>query len=954
MSGFSKALLRGSRVVAAALLFLSAAAAATPGRPSWPQTGSDLAADPAVTFGVLDNGLRYAVEHNRVPRGGVSIRLLILAGAMNEAHDQEGLAHFLEHMAFHGSTHIADSDVIPTLERLGMRMGADINAFTGRDYTIFKFDLPKTDDASVDTALTMSRDICSELTLDPKLMDSERKVILAELYSHSAPLVSLETTQAQAIYGEHPFARSPIGRTEVIENAPAARLRAFYDAYYRPERAVLVVVGDVDSDQIAAKIKAKFADWQGRGAAGSDPGPIATTGHEPARFKLAVIPGLDLQAQVLELVYRQPLHPAAESKGEAMQREIGLIASEAAAIRLQQLNAAQGRPFATGGLIVPLVASVAHYGVSGASLIADWRGALDLLVRAQRQIVEFGLAQSEIDTEIALHRATLERQVAQSYATSSQTLADNIAGNAVLDRVVLSPQQTLDLFNETASGLSAERVNAFIHARFSGLAPVVFYSSSAPLDGGEAALKAVYDKAMAEPISHFQPTADKAWPYTQFGPPGKVAEQRRYEALNVTMVKFANGVRLTVKPMPYLRNQVNVLLRFGHGHLDLPRDRVAASDFAAETLSLGGFRNLTALEAGRALMGQQNVSAIASIGEDAFTIQPASGAAITPENLDREMQVLAAQVSEPGWRTDYWPTLIAALARADDANEASPVGVFNSHSPQLLHPGDARWVLDTAQMRAGFKPEDAIAFMKPILATAPLEVIVVGDITPERAIEAVAGTLGALPPRPEPKEPVSLREVHFPAPTPVPIALHHEGTAQQALAVIEWPTTDAFADQRDTEASAVLAAIMQERAIAQLRIKEGRTYSPSVVSEFSAVLPRYGAIRAMVEVEPADIDATFAELDAIAADLAAHDVSADEFSRALAPRIESARRSRFYNPYWLNALANAQTDPRLMELAANQLDTISALTVADVRKAAQKWLVKEKSWRLMVTPEAKN
>ena len=127
----------------------------------------------------------------------------------------------------------------------------------------------------MDTGLKFFREIASELTLSQDALDSERRVVLAEERQRAGPGMDIGDAQRAAEFPGHPFARSPIGRDDVIESATPAQLRAFYDAYYRPERAVLVVVGDIDPTAIEAKIKAMFSDWAGRGAAGQGPAPFA-------------------------------------------------------------------------------------------------------------------------------------------------------------------------------------------------------------------------------------------------------------------------------------------------------------------------------------------------------------------------------------------------------------------------------------------------------------------------------------------------------------------------------------------------------------------------------------------------------------------------------------------------------------------------------------------------------
>jgi zinc protease len=940
----------GWRLFATAFLLfvLATPAALAASRPEWPQGRSDLAADPSVSFGTLSNGMRYAIQRNANPAGQVALRLMFTAGSMQEAHDQEGLAHFLEHMAFHGSAHVGDGEMALALQRLGMRLGADINAGTGRDLTVYKFNLTKSDEASVDSALNLFREIGSELTLDPVLMERERKVILAEGHSRTAAQQKLEMEQFAALFGDHPLARAPIGRDEVILGAPVQRMRDFYDAYYRPERAIVIVVGDIDPARIETMIKARFNDWRGRGTPGKDPGPVKSVVNEPT-FKLAVIPGLELSSQTLRLFYVHPFKSFRDSRDQETERLTYIVAAQAAENRLIQLNERAGKPFTNGTILTPLgiPRRLADIDYSNASLISDWRATLTLLARAQHQLLEQGLTQYEVDGAVRLTRSAMAQWVAQYSNQSSPRIADELVGDVESGTVSRTPQQTLDLFDEAVAGLKVERANKVLRAHLGE--PLVFLTTSQAPEGGEEAMRAVYEAAMKEQVVPFELSAATYWRYTDFGKQGVVAWRRN--APEATMVRFANGTRLTIRASDSAKGQVLVTVRFGHGQLDLPKDKIDASDFGAQILNMGGYRDLSQPEADRALAGEF-VAAVASAGDDAFTLSGPTGVALRPDVFEKEMQVIAAKIAFPGWRTDDWPSLIASMARADDARDASPQAVYRIQGPMLTHPGDARWVVDTAAMRASWKPEGAVAFIKPILETAPLEVIVVGDIAVDRVIDAVGKTLGALPTRVDSKEPPGLRQVRFPAPTMQPVELHHNGPAYQALVVLDWPTTDALADTRQTQASRLLADIMQQRAFDQIRNQEGSAYAPSVTAQFSETLPGYGMISAAILVRPEDIARVFSDLDAIAADLAAHEATADEFSRAQSARIAQANRNQRNNAWWMHYLAGAQTDPRLLGFATREMSEISSVTAADVRAAAQRWLVKGKSWRLKITPNA--
>jgi zinc protease len=281
---------------------------------------------------------------------------------------------------------------------------------------------------------------------------------------------------------------------------------------------------------------------------------------------------------------------------------------------------------------------------------------------------------------------------------------------------------------------------------------------------------------------------------------------------------------------------------------------------------------------------------------------------------------------------------------------ASAGGVFGQNYGALLHPGDQRWIVDTPQMRAGFTPAAARAFIEPILNDAEIEVLVVGDVSADQAIAAVAKTFGALPKRKGTAEPAGTRVELFPAPTTEPIVLHHAGKADQAIAEVSWPTTDEHAAWGDIAPTAILADILRQRVTDRLRTAEGETYTPNGGAEFSRVFPGWGRVSLLLPCKPEDIAKVYAEIDAIAADLAAHPVSDDELQRALRPDLETARRQQEQIGYWIGQLGGAQTNPDRLDYIRQTLPRLSAVTAADVQRVAQRWLKPDRAFRIEVIP----
>ena len=174
--------------------------------------------------------MRYAIMHNATPPGQVSMRLRFDVGSLMERDDQQGLAHFLEHMAFNGSTNVPTrGEMVKDLERLGLAFGADTNAQTGFDSTVYKFDLPKSDDQTVDTSLMLLREIAGNLTLDQGAMDQERGVILSEERLRDTPGYRITKQRfGFMMAGQRPPERFPIGLVPVIQNAKVDLIADIY------------------------------------------------------------------------------------------------------------------------------------------------------------------------------------------------------------------------------------------------------------------------------------------------------------------------------------------------------------------------------------------------------------------------------------------------------------------------------------------------------------------------------------------------------------------------------------------------------------------------------------------------------------------------------------------------------------------------------------------------------
>ena len=496
----------------AVILALVLGATALAAEPADLSTASaPIASDPPVRTGVLPNGLRFVILQHAARRHEVSLRLRIGAGSLQEPADQDGVAHMLEHMAFRGSTHVAESEIWRTLARLGVAFGADSNAFTTPSQTYFQFDLPDADAAAVTTGLTLMREIAGALTLSPSAVNDERNVVLAEARLTDSPSAQADRAQMAFWFQNQPAAQhDAMGDVEVLKQLRPDQLRAFYDAYYRPERATVLVVGDVDPDATEAQIRARFSDWTSRGPAGADPVIVPPAADAP-HSQLLVQSGAPSS---IRLAWIRPAQAGADSRATDRDR---LLNELAVRVLNRRLTGQDGRY---------LLANAdwrSHPGLGEATLLTidcppgQWRDALQSVEQARRQVLRYGVTQGEVEREAgeALHAWQIAAAAADSAPAS-------VIANALVTRIdnnlaLTDPAQDLAAAAAVYDRVDAAQVDAAMQGLFRGAGPLVFLSSPQPVAGGPEALALAVDTIEAAPISpriHIPRAAGAAWPYT--------------------------------------------------------------------------------------------------------------------------------------------------------------------------------------------------------------------------------------------------------------------------------------------------------------------------------------------------------------------------------------------------------------------------------------------------------
>ena len=918
-----------------------AAVAPTP----WPHAASDIKPDPRATFGSLPNGLRYIIVPNSEPPKRVSLRLHIASGSLMEADNQQGLAHFMEHMVFNGSKNFAAAELVPRMQRLGIGFGAHVNAFTSFDETVYMLDLPDLSDDTMNLCFNVMRDFADGAKLEPAEIDRERGVILSEMTSRDSVQYRLMKQQFATLLPDSLLAkRFPLGTEEVIKTAPRERFTDYYSRYYTPARMTFVVVGNIAPDVLKTRIEKTFASLTNPATPGKDPilGPITETkGLQPAVFTDKEVAATDLSL----LLTRPHVHKPDTVANRIARMQLDL-AHAMIDRRFERLAKKNGSPITTGNAERQELFNYLDIGSIEVTAANDrWQEALPVLEQEFRRALEHGFNQAELDEAKANLLNSLEQEVKRAPTRASDGFASAIARTLNEDSVLTAPETDLDVGKQGLAAATVESCHAALKEFWANTGlHLVLTTKEKPADA-EKTLEAIYQKSRSQKVAPLEEAATAAFAYSSFGTPGTVAQRKEEADLTISSLVLSNGVHVNLKSTDFEKNTIRLVARVGSGKLTHPTDAPGLGKFTQAIFDAGGLGKHSVDELERILAGR-NVDSSFGIASDAFTFSGKT----TPDDLQLELQLMCAQITDPGWREEAVRQYQKELPTIYQQLKHTPAGA-EQDMDSWLHGGDPRFTMPPIETMLAYQAADASNWIGPALANGYLELSIVGDFQQDQALPLILATFGALPKRESSKpELADARVINFPqAPAEKDIA--YESKIPLGVAFTGWKTFGLRGKQKDYRRLNLLAAILSDRLREEIRQKLGASYSPEAGAEGDEAFD-IGFIAAISEGKPTDI----AKLAGISRDLAASiarkGATADELDRARKPVLAELDKSLRDNRYWLSTvMSQCQENPDKLELARNRGTDYRSITLKEVNTLAKKYFATDNALRVQIVPK---
>ena len=908
---------------------------------SWMGQGSDIPADPSWRFGTLPNGLRFAVRHATQPPGTISIRVRVGVGGLMESDTQQGWSHLLEHMSFRGTARYADGEGIKVWQRLGASFGADTNAATTLTATTYQLDLPRADAASYREAMGVLADMMDTARIDPKLLATERKVVEAELAQRLSPLTrKIKDAQQPLLFaGTKAAQRDVLGTPAMLEGATAATLKAYYEAWYRPDNAVVVVAGDADLALLEAEVRRTFGGWRGTG-----PTPPAPDWGSPVTLASPVATVADAQApDVVAVAFIAPHSDRAVTSARQQEQWAEELAIRILNQRLATL-AREDAAFVNAG-----VSRSEQRHIQDQVILqvqprpGQWQTALKHAYAVLNVAAATPPDPAEIEQQFAVMTSALQQRVASAGTATGATLANAVVQDVEDNDVEAAPDYYAKLFATARTGFTPTAIQRVIR-RVLAPAPRLLVIGPQEVAGGPAAAQ--------EALAAAQRTAGGASAKLRAvslddlklaGTPAAIRATVPLSALDATRTRLSNGIELVVKRTAFENDRVRVRVEVGAGLAGEPRGDLGLW-WTASALPAAGIGPFTPEEFARVTAGRQ-IGFSVGAGSSALTLLGATNAT----DLVATLKLMTGEVAQP--RFDE--ATVARVKTGALANYASiysqPAGVLQAFGGGALHGGDDRFAgLPSRDVIERLTLADFQRFWTSRLAQGPVRVVIVGDVDPAAAAAAVAQTLGTLAPR---LAVTGTGDRVRATPPAQPVVLRHRGDPGQALVVRAYPTPGALDDPAASAALELAGSLIQTRLTEGFRETEGATYTPLATLAQTPSLPHYGVLIAGAQVQAARVAGFGTSLDAVVSALGSRAADTDAFARAQLTAISTAQRNRQSNEWWVGALGGDLTPARI-DLIAGREARLKQQTPATVQAAIAHYLSPDRGFVVEVLPEA--
>lgn len=902
--------------------------------------------DGKVKTGILKNGIKYYIRKNAKPENRVELRLAVNAGSMQENEDQQGLAHFVEHMAFNGTKNFKKNELVNYLQSVGVKFGRHLNAYTSFDETVYMLQLPTDKKDVMNTGFQILEDWAHNVNYDNEEIDKERGVVIEEWRLGRGAGQRMRDRYFPLLLNNSRYAkRLPIGKKEVLDNFKYKTIKNFYKDWYRPDLMAVIVVGDIDVDAMEKKIKKQFSGIK----------PV----KNPRKKELYPVPSHDKTFIAIETDKEAPFSQVdiyyKRSKEDfkvlndyrkrlTYQLYTGMLNQ-----RLNELTEQADPPFVNGSVYnYSFVRTMDSYNPSILANEKDILKGLKALLIENKRAQKFGFTKGEFER----YKKVILNRYERGYKERKKTNSTNYAREYVAHFLSGAPAPGIEFEYEFVKKqlptITLSEVNA-LSKKWITKENRVIVITAPEKKGVNVPTKAQVEKALKEvAFNRVKPYVDKAVSaklMDKTPKPGKVVATKKFAKSGVTELTLSNGIKVRLKPTKFKDNQI-MFDGFSWGGYSLAND----ADHMSATMATGivGASGVSKFEAKemRKMMVGKTVRVRPYIGETSEGINGST----TPKDLETALQMVYLYFTSPRRDETAFKAMMAKNKSIMSSVKANPNYFFYSEMGKIMsqnHPRASKFLLDKEDFEK-IKLDRALAIYKERFADASdFKFTFVGNFEVDKIKPLLETYLGSLPTS-NSKE--TYKDLGIRPPKGVVDKKVYKGTDPKSMVQLTF-TGKAKYNGKDKKLLSALAQLLSIKLIEELREKKGGVYGAGARASMGKIPYERYSINISFPCAPKNAEelvaATMKEIEK----LKKNGVSDKDLNKVKEQQKRSMQTNMENNRYWMSSIRSSFEHSETPEKIVDYQKGIDALNSKDMQKAAKKFFDMKNYIKIVLYPE---
>ncbi|MDD4372762.1 MAG: insulinase family protein [Bacteroidales bacterium] len=903
--------------------------------------------DPTVKIDTLANGLRYYIRQNTMPENRVEMRLVTNAGSILEDDDQQGLAHFVEHMCFNGTKNFSKSALIDFLEQSGVRFGADLNAYTSFDETVYMLQLPTDRQGLIDSAFMVLEDWAHQVSFEPEEIDKERGVIREEWRLGLGADDRMRKEYFPVIFKDSRYAdRIPIGQIDIINNAPYERLTTFYKDWYRPNLQAVIVVGDIDIQMAEEKIISHFAHLKNPKNQ-KDRKTFEVYGNKEPLIAIATDP--EATENMVQMLYK---HPKKETKtiGDYREQLIQQLYSSMIINRLNELRQKPTTPFIFaytyyGGFMGRAMDAYASFAYAKENKIEE---TIETLVKENERVKRFGFTNTELDRQKKELLKRIENQLKEKDKTPSSRFVSSYTSHFLENSPIPGVENQWLIAQELVPNISLAEINSKATQWVTDENLVVVITAPEKEDlivPDEAAILATISEAKEAELDAWVDDFKEDPLLAALPPKGKIIKTDKDDKLDITTFELSNGVKVLVKPTDFKNDEI-LLSAYADGGTSLfEDDKTFAANNISSIIAASGIGDFSKAELDKKLSGL-NVSLRLSIND----ISQGFSGNSSPGDFETLLQLIQLYFKPAREDAEAFEAYVSQLENQFKFMRSNPQMVFYDTLYKIATSNSPRFTMipTEAQLKSLDAQEIRSMYNQMFETAKGFTFVFVGNLSPDTLkpyLEKYLASLPATKPAMQwidrsPKFPEVITDAEVYAG-----AEHKSMVAIMMKSPFEWSAENRFK-------LAMMMKVLNIKLRENLREDQGGVYGVGVRQNSNQYPKPEYSININWGTNPEMVDtltnAVFYEMN----QLISEGPKAEDLLKVKETSIRERETNEKQNRFWLSNISFADQNKLPLLTISEFNEKVQALTAEDIQKAAAAFLKTEHYLRLVLKPEA--